>query len=68
MIWRFSVENKSLHNTRNRMNTSLLKLARQNFDRPYIPRHIVRHNVRQWVNSLRHLGDKWLLAQKVTKN
>lgn len=50
------------------MNTTFLRLARQHFDRPYIPRHIVRHNVRQWAKSLRHLGDKWLLAQKVTRN
>ena len=49
------------------MNTTLLKLARKHFDRPEIPRHIVRHNCRQWAKSLRHLGDKWLLANKVEK-
>lgn len=49
------------------MNTTFLKLARQHFDRPYIPRHIVRHNCRQWARSLRHLGNKWLLADKMGK-
>jgi hypothetical protein len=49
------------------MNTTFLKLARKYFDRPYIPRHIVRHNCRQYVRSIRFLGDKWLLATKVEK-
>jgi len=47
------------------MNTSMLKLARQHFDRPYLDRKIVRHNCRAWARSIRHLGPKWLLAEKV---
>lgn len=49
------------------MNITFLKLARKHFDRPDIPRHIVRHNCRAWAKSLRHLGSNWLLAQKVSK-
>ena len=49
------------------MNTKMLKLVRQNFDRPEIPRDLVRHNCRAWIRSIRSLGDKWLLAIKVEK-
>ena len=49
------------------MNTTMLKLARQHFDRPYLPRSIVRHNCRQWARSIRHLGSKWLLAEHVER-
>lgn len=47
------------------MNSSMLRLARKNFVRDYIPRHTQRHNMRAWVRSLRLLGDKWLLAQHI---
>lgn len=50
------------------MNTTMLKLARKHFDRPDLPRSIVRHNCRQWARSIRHLGVKWLLATPVTKS
>jgi len=49
------------------MPTSLLKRVRGHFDRPYIERHIVRHNIRSWVASVRHLGNKWLLATPVQR-
>ena len=49
------------------MNTKMLKLARQHFDRPYLDRSIVRHNCRAWVRSIRYLGDKWLLAHYVER-
>lgn len=47
------------------MNSSMLRLARKNFVRDYIPRSTQRHNIRAWVRSLRILGDKWLLAQHI---
>jgi len=49
------------------MNTTKLKKARQLFDRPDIPRHIVRHNIRSWARSIRMLGDKHLLAVPVQR-
>lgn len=50
------------------MNTTYLTRARHLFDRPYIPRHIVRHNCRAWARSVRMLGDKWLgLPQRLEK-
>lgn len=32
---------------------------------PDVPRHIVRHNRRQWLRSVLRLGDKWLLARPI---
>jgi hypothetical protein len=49
------------------MNTKMLKLARHHFDRPDIPRSVVRHNCRAWARSIRLLGDKWILVTKVEK-
>ena len=49
------------------MNTTRLKQARRLFDFPGVPRHIVRHNMRSWVRQVRQLGDKWVLAQPVTR-
>jgi hypothetical protein len=49
------------------MNTVMLKRARRNFDRPGIPRHTVRHNIRAWARSIRHLGNNWLLAEYVER-
>lgn len=42
------------------MNTTLLSRARKHFFRDYIPRHVSRHNTRQWLRMIRLLGDKWL--------
>ena len=49
------------------MPITLLTRVRRQFDRPYIDRHIVRHNIRSWVASIRYLGDKWLLANPINK-
>lgn len=49
------------------MNTTKLRQARRLFDRPDIPRHIVRHNMRSWVRSVRMLGDKWLIAAPINR-
>lgn len=49
------------------MNVTALRRVRQLFNSPDVPAHINRHNQRQWVRSVRHLGDKWLLATPVER-
>jgi hypothetical protein len=49
------------------MNTQALKQVRSLFCVDGVPEHTQRHNCRQWVKSIRFLGDKWLLATKVEK-
>lgn len=43
------------------MNTIRLTQARRLFDRDYLPRSTVRHNIRQWARSVRLLGSAWLV-------
>ena len=45
------------------MKTRALKLVRELFAVDYVPLHTQRHNQRQWVKSVRRLGDRWLLAK-----
>ena len=47
------------------MNVTYLRRVRRLFNNPDVPRHVVRHNCRQWVKSVRHLGPKWLLAKPI---
>ena len=49
------------------MNTAILKHVRSLFVREMVPKSTARHNMRQWVRSVRMLGDKHLLAIKVPK-
>ena len=42
------------------MNTRMLRLARTLWASG--DRRVDRHNTRQWIRSIRMLGDKWLLA------
>jgi len=49
------------------MNTKLLKHVRTLFVHDMVPTSTARHNMRQWVRSVRMLGDKHLLAIKVPK-
>jgi hypothetical protein len=49
------------------MNTTQLTRCRRLFGNDLAPRHVIRHNQRQWVRSIRQLGNKWLLAQPVAK-
>jgi len=49
------------------MNTKMLKHVRTLFNTDGVPAHTNRHNQRQWVKSIRHLGDKWLLAKHVQR-
>jgi hypothetical protein len=49
------------------MNTKLLKHVRTLFVHDMVPTSTARHNMRQWVKSVRLLGDKHLLAAKVPR-
>lgn len=49
------------------MNTTHLVRVRRIFSAEHAPRHVVRHNMRAWVRSVRHLGSQWLLAQQVQR-
>ena len=44
------------------MNTTALSMARRLFQIKDVPTHTQRHNIRSWVRSVRHLGNKWLIA------
>ena len=44
------------------MNTHILSMARRLFQVEGVPVRTQRHNIRGWVRSVRHLGDKWLIA------
>jgi hypothetical protein len=50
------------------MNVQALRKVRKLFCVNGVPAHIQRHNCKQWVKSIRFLGDKWLLATPVTKS
>jgi len=49
------------------MNTKMLRHVRTLFNTEGVERRINRHNQRQWVRSIRYLGDKWLLAKHVQR-
>jgi hypothetical protein len=49
------------------MNVQALKRVRKLFCIDGVPVSTQRHNCRQWIKSIRFLGDKWLLATQVTK-
>ena len=43
------------------MNITLLTKVRQLFNVEYVPKSINRHNQKQYIKSIRFLGDKWLI-------
>jgi phage terminase small subunit len=49
------------------MKTEALRRVRKLFNNPDAPAHVNRHNQRQWVRSVRHLGSNWLLAKPVER-
>lgn len=49
------------------MNTTALKYVRNLFQTYQAPPETIRSYQRQWVRSVRYLGDNWLLAKKVQK-
>lgn len=49
------------------MNTQLLRRVRSMFNNPLISIEENREYQRQWVQKIRYLGDKWILAKPVDK-
>ena len=49
------------------MNTHALKYVRNLFQTYDAPPQTIRSYQRQWVRSIRNLGDNWLLAKKVNR-
>ena len=49
------------------MNVTALRRVRKLFNSTSVPAHVNRHNQRQWVRSVRHLGAQWLLATPVQR-
>ena len=49
------------------VNTHYLKHVRQLFATYNAPPSTIRHYQRQWVQSIRRLGDRWLLAHHVQR-
>ena len=49
------------------MNARMLKHVRELFNTSYVSNQTNRHNQRQWVRSVKFLGDKWLLASHVQR-
>ena len=49
------------------MNTKILKRLREQFNSDLVSRETNRHNQREWVRSIRNLGDKWLLATPLSQ-
>lgn len=47
------------------MKTHMLTRARRLFQHADVPATTARHNMRQWVRSIRVLGDRWLLARPI---
>lgn len=50
------------------MKTKMLTRARRLFCHADVPTSTSRHNMRQWVRSIRLLGDRWLLATSVRRS
>ncbi len=49
------------------MNTILLRRVRRLFAYDLAPRHVQRHNMRQWCISMRALGARHILATPVKR-
>jgi hypothetical protein len=49
------------------MNTAFLTRVRGLYCVAGVPVSTQRHNCRQWVKSIRILGDKWLLAKPINR-
>jgi len=49
------------------MNVQVLRHVRQLFQGYYVDKQTKRSYERQWVRSVRNLGDKYLLAKKVER-
>lgn len=50
------------------MKIKLLKMSRRLWSVDYVPREVNRLNQLKWARAVHRLGDKWLLAQHVSRN
>jgi hypothetical protein len=49
------------------MNTRYLKEVRRIFSHYDAPPEVIRSYQRQWVRSVRRLGNKWLIAKQIER-
>jgi hypothetical protein len=49
------------------MNVRMLTHVRALWNSPHVPQSTNRANQRKWIQSVRRLGDKWLLAQHIAR-
>jgi hypothetical protein len=49
------------------MNTRFLKQVRAIFATYNAPPNVIRSYQRQWIRSVRQLGDKWLVAKQIER-
>ena len=49
------------------MNTTRLRQVRRLFANDLTPTQTQRHNMRNWVRSVRMLGNNWLIAKQVDR-
>jgi hypothetical protein len=49
------------------MNTAFLTRVRSLYCVEGVPVSTQRHNMREWIKSIRFLGDKWLLAKPISR-
>lgn len=49
------------------MKTTMLRRVRRLYNVDYMPRQTNRANQLKWVRSVRTLGDKWLLAEYISR-
>ena len=49
------------------MNTTFLTRVRGLYCVDGVPVSTQRHNIREWIKSIRFLGDKWLLAKPINR-
>jgi hypothetical protein len=49
------------------MNTTFLTRVRGLYCVDGVPVSTQRHNMREWIKSIRFLGDKWLLAKPINR-
>jgi hypothetical protein len=49
------------------MNTRLLTHVRRIFATYDAPPHVIRNYQKQWIRSIRNLGDNWLVAKQIKR-
>jgi len=49
------------------MNIRMLSHVRALWNSPHVPQSVNRANQRKWIQSVRRLGDRWLLAKHIER-